>query len=232
MSLVAAGALCFAAGFMSALPEPRPESAVHVMSSDRNPFVGTVWRVQGGWFVTALHVPKDETGIMVDGRPAEIVAYDTEADLCVLRVNGLGGPCLPLGEPQVGQDARVVGFVGVGRYGYPMQTYGRITSLNLPDGFVGYDGGIQPGLSGSPVVDAQGYVLGVVSSAQCWGAFQPANATMGRLGNVYILREMLADLHPGSPALPIPTTEVPANSTPILPIPSFEWIIPIPEESE
>jgi S1-C subfamily serine protease len=221
----AAASLGMTAGVFMLAEDPDPVLSVHVMSDKDSPFIGTVWRVEGGWFVTAYHVPCDEDGLLVDGRPAEIVALDKEADLAVLRVPGLYSPCLPLGSARVGQEARVEGFVGVQAHGYHMTTYGRITSRSLPDGFTGYDGGVQPGLSGSPVLDNSDRVVGVVSSAQTWN-FGP-NATMGRLCNVDRLREMLAELRPGAPALPVPSSRPPVVVPPPGPV-IFEFEFPNP----
>lgn len=168
-------------------------------------FSGSCWHAGQGLFVTAAHVSAGESAIFVGGLPAELLAFDAANDLAVLRVRGFTGPRLELGTPAIGVRARARGYSPSA--GLPMQTTGTISALDMGGGFVGYDGGIQPGMSGAPVLDDAGRVIGVVSAAHSWNErspFSPPNSIMGRLCDPKKIGTMLAGLSPDSPAMSLP----------------------------
>lgn len=179
-----------------------------------DPFVGTCWCIAPGLFATAAHVPADEAVLRIEGHDAELVAFNGPDDFAILRCPALA-QVRPLDlnlSPLVGVRARARGYTNGG--GRPVQTTGTISCTSWSDGFVGYDGGIQPGMSGSPVLDDEGRCLGIVSSAFAWhetNPFSAPNPTMGRLVDISKVRTILAGLPPDAPAivLPYPPPPVP-----------------------
>lgn len=168
-------------------------------------FMGSCWHAGDGLFVTAAHVVAGEPVVLVAGHPAELVAFDTLGDVAVLRVAGYTGPRLRIGSPSIGIRARARGYSPSG--GLPVQTTGTISALEMGGGFVGFDGGIQPGMSGAPVLDDAGRVLGTVSASHRWheqSPFSPPNSIMGRLCDPKKIGMTLAHLSPDSPAMSLP----------------------------
>lgn len=168
-------------------------------------FSGSCWHAGQGLFVTAAHVPANESVIFVGGMFADLIAFDQANDIAVLRVRNFNGPSLELSTPAIGIRARARGYSPSA--GLPMQTTGTISALDMGGGFVGYDGGIQPGMSGAPVLNDRGQVIGVVSAAYPWhesSPFSPPNSIMGRLCDPKKIGTMLAGLSPDSPAMSLP----------------------------
>lgn len=184
--------------------EARGWSAIFQVRNDMG-FVGSCWHAGNGLFVTAAHVPADETALYVDGRRADLIGFDPISDVAVLRVSNFSGPKLTLGTPAIGIRARARGYSPSG--GLPVQTTGTISAMDMGGGFIGFDGGIQPGMSGCPVLGDRGEVLGTVSAAHGWNeysAFSPPNSIMGRLCDPKKIGTMLAHLSPDSPAMSLP----------------------------
>jgi hypothetical protein len=129
--------------------------------------------------------------------PAAVVASDAELDLAVLSVTAGELPYVPFGDSEAvdpGQPARVLGFpygrrVEVARPAAP----GVVPSVTVTAGhvsasrtdaagearFLQTDASVQPGSSGGPMLDPEGYAVGVVRSklagAQATGFAIPIN---------------------------------------------------------
>lgn len=114
--------------------------------------------------------------------PAVVVAVDAELDLALLSVTTAELPYVPFGDSDAtlpGQPARVLGFpfgrqVEVARPEAPgvvpsvTVTAGSV-SASRPDAageprYLQTDATVQPGSSGGPMLDAEGYAIGVVHS--------------------------------------------------------------------
>ncbi len=168
-------------------------SAVLITSSvPDNNYFGTGFVIHqdedGTYLLTCAHVVQDVGGpdeVVAGGNKASIVASGAEdgTDLAVLRTEGLRDKLpLPLNsKASRGQRFKTAGF----------QQYGWSTYLIRPlDGVLGHQVEIgrsqsslakawdlkitdeyqlQPGYSGSPVVDEEGYVIAVVSTRQSEG---------------------------------------------------------------
>lgn len=211
-------AVAFVAGCTSNRPVvlPRDQGYVGVedngwqsifrVGNDYDPFVGSCWAVAPGLFATAAHVPEGEKSLRINGCEADLIYFDKGNDIAVLRCPSVVVPPLAMNtQPVVGIRARARGYTNGG--GRPVQTSGSVSCVAWTDGFVGYDGGIQPGMSGSPVLDDEGRVLGVVSSVYSWhelSTFSPPNPTMGRLVPASVVMQVLATLSPDAPAIPLP----------------------------
>ena len=197
----AEAATCAAAG-----PEEKPvaelieqtrRSVAAIASSDRN---GDSSGVGSGFFVspenlliTNLHVigeGRPFTITLPDGKtlePEEIVGVDREADLVVIKVKGEAPAGLSLGDSSMvrtGQQVLTVGnplglnnSVSRGVIAEERELEGRsMIQVAMP---------IEPGNSGSPLVDQQGRVVGVIAikSASSLGFAVPSNALKRLLEN-------------------------------------------------
>ena len=129
-----------------------------------------------------LEVRRIEVVLPTDGRrfEAAVDAADADLDLAVLSVTGAGLPFIPLGDSDAlepGQPVRVLGFpfggaVEVGRAGMqdaPAQasvSRGVVAALRASDEgeprYIQTDASVSPGSSGGPMLDEEGYVVGVI----------------------------------------------------------------------
>jgi S1-C subfamily serine protease len=134
----------------------------------------------------AIKVDVEVTGIEVvfpaDGRrlDARVEAVDPELDLAVLSVPALDLPYVPLGDSDAlvpGQPVQVIGFplgraLDVGKAerheGVPQASVSRgsVAAVRAGDEgdarYIQTDAVVQPGSSGGPMVDEQGYAVGVI----------------------------------------------------------------------
>ncbi|GAA4284561.1 MarP family serine protease [Brevibacterium daeguense] len=139
---------------------------------------GTGWVFDSGLVATNAHVVAGARSLSVQvggtGEPysGEVVAFDPDTDVAVVRVPELGAPALPLGGVlNVGADSVVVGFPENGPYTIsPTRVRDRLEARGLDiyndDSVVrevySLRGIIRPGNSGGPVLDAEGQVVGMV----------------------------------------------------------------------
>ncbi len=137
---------------------------------------GSGWIARPGLVVTNAHVVAGIDRPRVDRRgrasfQSQVVAFDAENDVAVLRVRGLRGAPLALADPERRVAVALIGYPGngplaviPGRLGgtgraLSRDAYGRgpvtrnVTAIR---------GEVRPGLSGGPGVDAEGRVRTVV----------------------------------------------------------------------
>ncbi len=135
-------------------------------------FRGTGFYYAPGLVLTAYHV-------VVEGGPftllladqsrvgARLLGYAEPLDLAVLSAEALGPRHLPLATERKPQVGEMVLHIGNGRNQFIAPRYGRITRLEvspsafLPQGLVETSLPLAPGDSGGPVLDREGWVLGV-----------------------------------------------------------------------
>lgn len=142
-----------------------------------------------GYILTNNHVVVDaaSSGTITVDLPsgetfrAEIIGRNAAFDLAVIKINATGLPVLPLGN----SDELIVGDTVIA-IGSPLGlsgtvTTGIISSLNRPvttgqDGDASYinavqtDAAINPGNSGGPLVNSNGFVIGINSAIATTGA--------------------------------------------------------------
>lgn len=137
---------------------------------------GSGWIAAPGLVVTNAHVVAGIERPSVDrgGGPrlgASVVSFDRTNDIAVLRVRGLRGRPLRLGQPARGAAGAMLGFPGNGPYTATPVRVGRVVPIVGRDAYGRFPtsrvvttirGTIRGGNSGGPVVDASGRVLTTV----------------------------------------------------------------------
>lgn len=126
--------------------------------------------------VTAFHVVHNAAVIFVDGEPAELLASNEEMDIAILRVRCRPRPHLELAEPERGDVVRAVGYAGYKSGVWSMIVEGRVAGF--AGGYVTVTGGIGPGMSGGPLLDTEGRVVGLTSHAFVWQRWGTPNPTL------------------------------------------------------
>lgn len=125
---------------------------------------------------------------------ASVVGIDRESDIAVLRVGGTFTPLtLFSGEPLVGTEVFGIGYDG--------SALGNSSSVASPTVFFGNvarvdpnkliaDAMVYPGMSGSPLLDGQGRVVGMISGKEEVGAIAVPSIT---------IRKFLTSIHVATP---------------------------------
>jgi S1-C subfamily serine protease len=151
-------------------------SVVAVLARRSYPSSGLLW--QPGVVLTAAHTIRRETDIaavLPDGSrtPATLAGVDSGTDVAVLRLESAHGTPAPLDETTSVRPGHYVVAVArdaegtltassgiVGRTGGEWRTWrgGRMNRL------IQLDGGLWPGFSGAPIVNANGRIIGIGTS--------------------------------------------------------------------
>ncbi len=153
---------------VAAAPPLRPPKPPVEKSSGSGFFI-----TQAGHLLTNAHVVSDCAAIFVKtndgGKAAHVVATDENDDLAILKVDGGAArtAALRIGHPlRAGESAVVFGFPLSGLLATTGNaTTGIVTALaGLRDDprLIQISAPVQPGNSGGPVLDASGYLIGIV----------------------------------------------------------------------
>jgi len=148
-----------------------------------------------GYIVTNAHVvgtnPRELTVYFMDGKelPAEILWQDTTLDMAVIKVQATNLPIIELGDSdaiQVGETAIAIGNPLGLRYERTV-TQGIVSGLNrsirvserdIMEDLIQTDAAINPGNSGGPLINNEGYIIGIntaKASAEGLGFAIPIN---------------------------------------------------------
>ena len=209
---------------LAAIVERVGASTVAVLGRRDAVATGIAWRP--GLVVTAAHVfrrtPVAVTLVAADGRElaATLVGIDSPTDLALFRLaDEASVPPLAAVTPAAVQAGHLAIAVGrsaegdaiasagiVNRVGGPWQTW-----LGGPiDRLIRLDGGVYEGLSGAPVADASGEVIGIATSAlsRSYGVVVPA-ATVSRVVDALLAHGRVARawLGIGAQAVPLPADD-------------------------
>jgi S1-C subfamily serine protease len=142
---------------------------------------GSGWVGAPDLVVTNAHVVAGEvaTRVQLEGTgprtEAEVVLFDAENDIAILRVDGLGLPPMPLAAPRTGEPAAVLGFpengpldiqparTGATRRVISGDAYNRGPVERTVTSFRVY---VRPGNSGGPVVNGDGEAVATVFASR------------------------------------------------------------------
>ncbi len=131
---------------------------------------GTGFRIGPEHLLTAAHVVDGCPALAAEGpggaRPASVVASDTELDVAVLRTAPVPPPYATLAStsPPPGAALTAVGYPGPAVSGHPEHVPFRVILLPLSqsDERTALRGVARHGMSGSPVLDGNGAVVGML----------------------------------------------------------------------
>jgi S1-C subfamily serine protease len=175
------GALQAASDALADLVERTARSVVAVRSRSRIPATGLIW--QNDVAVTSSQAVTRDEGIVVlspsgSVLPAALAGRDPGTDIAVLRVSGLEAAPFEPGDANALRSGHIV--FAVARSGtHASVDYGLIASVGPAwrtwrgaeiERLVRLDGGLRPGFSGAPLVDAGGKVVAMCTSALSRGA--------------------------------------------------------------
>jgi S1-C subfamily serine protease len=146
---------------------------------------GSGWVASPGVVVTNAHVVagQEDTRVLPGGSEpgldAQAIAFDSENDLAVLRVGGLGAPALALArDPESGTSAAILGFPLNGPYDVRAGRLGQTREVVSQDAYgrgpvrrtiVSLRGAVRSGNSGGPMVDGAGRVVTTIFAATTTG---------------------------------------------------------------
>ncbi len=162
-------------GYSQGIPDVvaavRP-SVAFVLAKGESQVSGSAFVVEpNGLLITALHVVEDASEVSVvfpggDPEPADVIQIDPPNDLALLRVaqaNLAAIETAGTGETRVGEEVIVVGYPlarELGHYDVTV-TRGIVSALRTRLGLIQVDASMNPGVSGGPVLTANGQVVGV-----------------------------------------------------------------------
>ena len=183
-----------------------------------------VWR--SGLVVTAAHVfrrtPAAATFVGAGGLTltAALVGIDSSTDLALFRLpEGHALPAVAAGDPSAVRPGHLAIAVGRGAEGDLIASAGIVNRAGGAwqtwlgghvDRLIRLDGGVYEGLSGAPVADASGAVIGIATSAlsRSYGVVVPA-ATISRVVDALLAHGRIARprLSIGAQPVPLPNGE-------------------------
>lgn len=168
---------------------------------------GTGWIVGGRYIVTADHVVKDSSTILIYGadkkpRPAKVVLEDAANDVAVLDADIAGSQLASLqlatASPALGTRVFTIGFPLIDMLGVaPKFTAGEVSSLSgLGDDprSLQVSVPIQPGNSGGPLLNESGEVVGIITSTMVTSAAMADTGTVPQNINYAIKSRYVAGL--------------------------------------
>ena len=176
------------------------ETVVGVHARRRIPSSGIVWA--RGVVVTSAHTIRREEGLRVllpggDWVDASLAGRDSGSDIAVLRVPEADIEPAEHGDPASLRVGHLV--LALGRFAarHVCLDYGLVAAVGPAwrtwlggeiERLVALDGGLRPGYSGGPLVDARGQIMGI-----CTSAFMRGTGTLVPVGTVgRIAEELLA----------------------------------------
>lgn len=121
---------------------------------------------------TAAHVVK-HPGLNIGGIPVSVVRTDSELDLAVVSIPRPAGPVHVFKVAPAKLLEQVVAIGYAGGFDDVLRMAGQVASVNERGGFIVVNTGVHPGMSGGPILDSAGDVVGVVSHGPMINSFIP-----------------------------------------------------------
>lgn len=188
---------------------------------------GVVW--QAGVLVTVAHVfrrtPAAVTLVGAEGKTLEatLAGMDSSTDIAVFRIPDDAAPAATLGDPAAVKAGSLALAVGRSPSGDVTASHGIVNKTSGPwetwlggriDRMIRLDGGLYDGLSGGPVADANGAVVGIGTSAlsRSYGIVVPAS-TVARVVQALLSKGQVARAFLGIGAQPVPLGEAAAGGS-------------------
>jgi len=179
---------------------------------------GTAWRA--GILVTSAHVFRRTPAaltLVADGAreiDATLVGIDSSTDLAVFRLADDAVPAAALGDASGIKAGSLAIAVGRSPHAELSASYGVVNRVSGAwetwlgghvDRLIRLDGGIREGLSGGPVADARGAVIGIATAAlsRSYGIVVPAS-TVSRVVDALLAKGHVARPFLGIGAQPVP----------------------------
>ena len=179
---------------------------------------GTLWRP--GIVVTSAHVFRRTPAaltLVADGArelDATLVGIDSSTDIAVFRLADDTLAAATLGDGSGVKAGSLAIAVGRSSHGELTASYGIVNRVSGPwetwlgghvDRLIRLDGGIYDGLSGGPVADASGAVIGIATAAlsRSYGIVVPAS-TVSRVVDALLAKGHVARPFLGIGAQPVP----------------------------
>ncbi len=194
------------------------QSTIAVRGRRRGVASGVVWRP--GVMVTAAHVcrraPAAVSLVAEDGRgmDAALIGSDSTTDIAVFRLPDESLAAAEVGDAATTKAGHLAIVIGRGSTGDLTASYGLVNRTGGAwqtwlggriDRLIRLDGGVYDGLSGGPVADASGSVIGIATSAlsRSYGIVVPA-LTVARVVEALLTNGHVARAFLGIGAQPVP----------------------------
>lgn len=142
--------------------------------------LGSGFRVSEDLAVTAAHVVGMLPIVNINGEDAHVLYLDTLSDIAIVHSNTLTGKIYELEFfPELGDVAYAAGYTTKRGVSQLILTQGIVINDGRIDGVVWYNGGIQHGMSGGPLLTIDNRVIGCISGVSLWPP-EHINTTMGQ----------------------------------------------------
>ena len=194
---------------------------------------------EDGYIATNAHLVRNASDFEVvlsegDSHKAQLVGYDDNNDLAVLKIDGENFPAAEFGDStltQVGERVCVIGCPLDVTFRNTL-TVGHISALDRSlrvEGrtlnFIQTDAAINPGNSGGPLINAFGQVIGISSAKIILPEYEGMCFAIPISDAMPILRELIANGKvTGRPVLGITVTAVKATEAEYYEIPLGLWV--------